>query len=117
MSRFIAGVMSAVAIVIVALFLLPRLGWMYVTADRGPSSLEAHFANGALHSAVVRLSKGLRNPVPVTDANLIDGVRLNVRISTSPSTGFAGLVCPAGPTSSPTIRFGESQASWSAWTR
>jgi mono/diheme cytochrome c family protein len=76
MGRFVAVIVTTAAIILAAVFLLPRTGWIYVAADRGPSSIETRLANGTMHSAVDRLSQGLHNPIPVTDANLIEGVGL-----------------------------------------
>jgi thiosulfate dehydrogenase len=79
MSRFFAGIVTAVAMILAGLYFLPRSGFMYVAADHGPSTIETQFANAALHAAVDQLSQGLRNPMPATDDNLVEGVRIYKR--------------------------------------
>jgi mono/diheme cytochrome c family protein len=76
MGKFIAGIVFAVIAFIVAMLIYSRGGYMAVNADVTPSSVEHWVANSALDASVERQAPHVDNPVPKTDANLIDGVKL-----------------------------------------
>ncbi len=76
MGKFIAGIVFAVVAFIVAMVIYARGGYMAVNADATPSSIERWAANNALDAAVEHQAPRVNNPVPRTDANLLDGMKL-----------------------------------------
>jgi mono/diheme cytochrome c family protein len=76
MGKFIAGIVFAVVAVILAVLIYARGGHMAVNADATPSRIEGWAANSALDAAIEHQAPQVANPVPKTDANLIDGMKL-----------------------------------------
>jgi mono/diheme cytochrome c family protein len=76
MGKFIAGIVFAVVAFILAMVIYARGGYMAVNADATPSAVEHWAANKALDAAVEHQAPHVENPVPKTDANLIDGMKL-----------------------------------------
>jgi thiosulfate dehydrogenase len=76
MGKFIAGIVFVVVAVALAMVIYARGGHMAVNADSAPSSVERWAANAALDAAMEHQAPRVENPVPKTDANLIDGMKL-----------------------------------------
>ena len=76
MRKFIAGIVFAVVACILAMFIYARGGHMAVNADAAPGRIEGWAANRALDAAIEHQAPQLANPIPKTDVNLIDGMKL-----------------------------------------
>lgn len=76
MGNFAKGVLATVVAVFAVASVAILLGIIPVGADARPSALEQWATNAALNTAVTRRAKGLQNPAPVTDDNLLVGLRL-----------------------------------------
>ena len=76
MRKFIAGIVFALVAFILGAFIYARGGYVAVNADATPSSLEHWAANSALDAAIEHQAPQVENPVPKTDANLIEGMKL-----------------------------------------
>jgi len=76
MGKFIAGIVFAVVASVLVLLICARGGHMAVNADATPSTMERWVANSALDAAIEHQAPKVENPVPKTDANLIDGMKL-----------------------------------------
>ena len=76
MGKFIAGIVFTVVVAILATLIYARGGHMAVNADATPSKLEQWAANSALDAAIEHQAPQPQNPVPRTDANLIEGMKL-----------------------------------------
>jgi len=76
MRKFIAGIVFAVVAFVLAALIYAGGGYMAVHADAAPGVIERWVANRALDAAVERQAPQQNNPVPKTDANLIDGMKL-----------------------------------------
>src|SRR5713226_8217546 len=76
MRNFILGVVVTLVVLIVggAAFLL--LGFMPTNADAIPPSLERRIATPALDAAMDRHAPRVTSPMPPTDENLIDGMKV-----------------------------------------
>jgi mono/diheme cytochrome c family protein len=76
MRNFLMGVI--IALVALALVVLGSafLGFMPTSADATPPGLERRIALGAMDASMERHAPRASNPVPPTDANLIDGMRI-----------------------------------------
>jgi thiosulfate dehydrogenase len=76
MKRFLWGFLLGLAAVPLAFFALAVLGRVPVAATSVPPALEAVLAHAALHRSVGHQSASLRNPLPATEANLLEGMKL-----------------------------------------
>jgi mono/diheme cytochrome c family protein len=76
MGKFILGIVFAVALLLLIAIGLATLGFLPTRANVEPPKTEAHFAMAALDSSVERHAPRLNNPVPVTDDNLIEGLKI-----------------------------------------
>ena len=76
MGKFILGIVFAVALLLLVAIGLATLGFLPTRANVEPSKTEIHFAMGALDNSVERHAPRLNNPVPVTDDNLIEGLKI-----------------------------------------
>lgn len=76
MGKFLAGIVFAVVAFILAMVIYARGGYMAVNADATPGAIEHWMANTALDAAVEHQAPQKDNPVPKTDANLIEGMKL-----------------------------------------
>ncbi len=74
------GVIVGVVGTLVALFLITfvalKAGLVPANADAKPSRLERWMASVSLHATLAREAPRIANPVALTDANLIAGVKL-----------------------------------------
>lgn len=76
MRGFVAGIVFTVVAFILAMVIYARGGYMAVNADARPGAIEHWLANSALDAAVEHQAPQVANPVPKTDANLIEGMKL-----------------------------------------
>ncbi len=76
MAKFILGIVFAIVLLALIAIGTATLGFIPTRANVEPSESEAHFAMGALDSSVERHAPHLNNPVPVTDDNLIEGLKI-----------------------------------------
>jgi mono/diheme cytochrome c family protein len=73
---FLNGIVFTLAFLVAAGFVAVQFGVMPANADAKPSPLERWMASRSLHAAIDRDTKNLQNPLPLSDANLTDGVHL-----------------------------------------
>jgi len=76
MRKFLAGILFAVVACVIAMVIYARGGHMAINADAEPGKIESWAANSALDAAVEHQAPQTANPVPKTDANLIEGMKL-----------------------------------------
>jgi len=76
MRSFIFGVILTLAVLIVGGLALATLGFVPTNADSTPPRWERHFANTALDASMERRAPRVNNPLPPTDENLIDGMKI-----------------------------------------
>jgi len=78
MKKFIFGAISAVVLLALGGLGFALLGLINTDADRAPSHLESWIAGQAMDASMQRHASHDNNPLPATDANLIDGMKLYV---------------------------------------
>jgi mono/diheme cytochrome c family protein len=76
MRNFILGVIVTVAVLVLGGIGYLLLGFAPTNADARPSRTEAWIASGALDTAMEKRAPRLNNPVPPTDANIIEGMKI-----------------------------------------
>ncbi|MGB9197162.1 MAG: c-type cytochrome [Terriglobales bacterium] len=76
MGKFILGIIFALIVLILIAVGLVTLGFLPTRANVAPAQTEAHIAMSALDSSVERHAPRTNNPVPVTDDNLIEGLKI-----------------------------------------
>jgi len=76
MGKFILGIVFAVVLLLLIAIGLATMGFLPTRANVAPPEAESHFAMSALDASVERHAPHLNNPVPVTDDNLIEGLKI-----------------------------------------
>jgi mono/diheme cytochrome c family protein len=76
MIRFIIGFLSAITLVVLALFCYVRFGFVDSRADIRPGSLEENLAMPALDASVGRRAPSMKNAVQPTEGNLLTGMKI-----------------------------------------
>ena len=76
MRGFLAGVVAAILIGLIGGYGLLRSGMIPANADATPGGLELWAAGTSLSAAIDRAAPTGKNPVPLTDASLTEGVTL-----------------------------------------
>jgi thiosulfate dehydrogenase len=76
MIRFLIGFLTAVVLVLLALFCYVRFGFVDPRADTEPGSLETKLAMPALDASVDRLAPDVKNPIQLTGENLLAGMKI-----------------------------------------
>jgi mono/diheme cytochrome c family protein len=76
MRNFIVGVIFTLVVLILLGLGMAMLGFMPTNADASPGKLESWLASGAMDTSMERHAPRVNNPVPATDANLIDGMKI-----------------------------------------
>lgn len=76
MIKFVSGFLTAVVLVVLALFCYVRFGFVDPRADAEPGSLEKNLAMPALDASVDRRSGNLKNPLQPTDETLLSGMKI-----------------------------------------
>jgi thiosulfate dehydrogenase len=73
---FILGLVAALVALALCAYVGIEAGLMPANADAKPSKLERWMAGTSLHATLARAASKSANPVPLTDENLIAGIRL-----------------------------------------
>jgi mono/diheme cytochrome c family protein len=76
MGKFILGVIVTLLVLILGGLGFAMLGFFPTRADVTPPSLEHRLANGALDASMERHAPRVTNPLPPTDQNLEDGMKI-----------------------------------------
>ena len=76
MRNFILGIIVVIVIGLIVALVVAEFGLMPTNADATPSGMETKIASHALDASMDRNAPRITNPVPVTDENLIDGVKI-----------------------------------------
>ncbi|HXZ40705.1 MAG TPA: cytochrome c [Terriglobales bacterium] len=76
MRNFILGIFITLVIIVLAGLAVATFGLMPTKADVTPPSLERRIATAALDASMERHAARVTNPVPPTDDNLIDGMKI-----------------------------------------
>jgi thiosulfate dehydrogenase len=79
MLKFVLGMIVAVAAIAIVGVGAALLGLLPTRANEEPPKWEEHFAMSALDNAVERHAAKVTNPVPATDSNLIDGLKIYIQ--------------------------------------
>ena len=78
MKNFILGGIAAVALLGLGGLAFALLGLINTDADRTPGKAETWLATNAMDASMQRHAAHNNNPVPATDSNLIDGMKVYV---------------------------------------
>jgi mono/diheme cytochrome c family protein len=76
MRNFILGVVITIVVLVIGGLGLALLGFLPTRANSAPPAMEIHLAMSALDNSVERHAPHLNNPVPPTDENLIEGLKI-----------------------------------------
>jgi mono/diheme cytochrome c family protein len=76
MRNFILGVIATLAVLIVGGLAVAMLGLLPTKADAVPPRMEMHIAMTAMDASMERHAPRVTNPIPPTDDNLIDGMKI-----------------------------------------
>ncbi|HEV2137104.1 MAG TPA: cytochrome c [Terracidiphilus sp.] len=76
MIKFLIGFLAAVVLIFLALFCYVRFGFVDPRADVEPGSLEKNLAMPALDASVDRRVESMKNPIQLTDENLLSGMKI-----------------------------------------
>lgn len=75
MSKFILGVIFAVVVFVVGGLGVAFSGFINTDADQPPGSLEKWLAHETVEASIRKRAPHVSNPLPVTDATLIEGMK------------------------------------------
>ena len=115
MRNFILGIVITILVLLIGGLGLALLGFLPTRANSAPPPMESHIAMSALDNSVERHAPRMNNPVPPTDENLIEGLKIYTMncalchggIDRQPSTLGEILLSPASePHPSPAGRSG-----------
>ena len=76
MRSFVLGMVVTVVVLLLGGLGLALLGFLPTRANSTPPATEIHLAMSALDNSVERHAPRLNNPVPPTDENLIEGLKI-----------------------------------------
>ena len=76
MRNFILGIVITILVLLIGGFGLALLGFLPTRANSAPPEMEIHIATSALDNSVERHAPRINNPVPPTDENLIEGLKI-----------------------------------------
>src|SRR5437899_1476334 len=76
MRAFVLGIIATLVVMFVGALIFAQFGLMPTNADATPPAFESRIAMNALDASMDRHAPRVNNPVPATDANLIDGMKL-----------------------------------------
>jgi len=76
MRNFILGVVVAILVLLISGLGIALLGFLPIRANSTAPEMELHLAMSALDNSVDRHAPRLNNPVPPTDENLIEGLKI-----------------------------------------
>jgi mono/diheme cytochrome c family protein len=76
MRNFIFGLVVTLLLLLLGGLAIGTLGFLPTNADTAPPKIESHIAMSAVDASMERHAPRLTNPVPPTDDNLIDGLKI-----------------------------------------
>src|SRR5271154_5964988 len=76
MRNFILGIVVAVLVLLIGGLGVALLGFLPTQANVAPPELESNIAMSAVDNSVERHAPRVNNPVPPTDENLIEGLKI-----------------------------------------
>lgn len=76
MRNFVLGIVITVVVLLIGSVGLALLGFMPTRANSPPPEMERHLAMSALDNSVERHAPRINDPVPPTDENLIEGLKI-----------------------------------------
>ena len=76
MRNFIFGVIITLVVLFAVALVIAQLGFLPTSADATPPSYEQRIAMSALDASMERHAPRVANPIPATDQNLIDGIKI-----------------------------------------
>jgi mono/diheme cytochrome c family protein len=76
MRNFVIGVIATLLLLVVVGLTVALLGFMPTNADSTPPPMERRIAMSAMDASMDRHAPRVSNPVPPTDDNLIDGLKI-----------------------------------------
>src|ERR1700687_1438149 len=76
MRNFILGVIVTLLLLLLGGLAIATLGFLPTNADSTPPKIERHFAMSAMDASMERHAPRVTSPVPPTDENLIDGMKI-----------------------------------------
>ena len=76
MRNFVLGIVITIVVLLIGGLGGALLGFMPTRANKTPPALESHIAMSAVDSSVERHAPRVNNPVPPTDDNLIEGLKI-----------------------------------------
>lgn len=76
MSKFVLGIVLTVLILIAIGGGVALLGFLPTNADVEPPKIETQIANAALDASMDHHAPRVNNPLPATDENLIEGIKI-----------------------------------------
>lgn len=76
MRNFILGAVITLLLLFLGALAIATLGFLPTNADSIPPKLERRIANSAMDASMERHAPRVTNPVPPTDENLIDGMKI-----------------------------------------
>jgi mono/diheme cytochrome c family protein len=76
MRNFILGIVFTILVLVIGGLGLALLGFLPTRANKTPPQMESHIAMSALDNSVERHAPRINNPVPPTDENLIEGLKI-----------------------------------------
>jgi mono/diheme cytochrome c family protein len=76
MRNFILGVIITIAVIVIGGLAFLELGFMPTNADATPSHMERRIAMGAMDASMDRKAPHVNNPVPPTDDNIVEGMKI-----------------------------------------
>ena len=76
MRNFILGIAVTLLLLLLGGLAIATLGFLPTNADSVPPKMERHIAMSAMDASMERHAPRLSNPVPPTDENLIDGMKI-----------------------------------------
>lgn len=76
MRNFVLGIVITILVLLIGGLGLALLGFLPTRANSAPPKFESHIAMSALDNSVDRHAARVVNPVPATDENLIDGMKV-----------------------------------------
>jgi mono/diheme cytochrome c family protein len=76
MRNFVLGIVVAILVLLIGGVGFALLGFLPTRANSAPPATEVHIAMSALDNSVDRHAARINNPVPPTDENLIQGLKI-----------------------------------------
>ena len=76
MRNFILGVVVTLLVLVLGGLAIAMLGFLPTNADSTPPQMESRIAMSAVDASMERHAPRVTNPVPPTDENLIDGMKI-----------------------------------------